>query len=67
MDTKLEKIASAPRPHDRKSLRAFLGYVNYYRDYIREFAILAAPLYELLRKDVAWCWLDAHDVALFKR
>ena len=63
MDAKLDKIAAAPRPHDRRALRAFLGYINYYRDYIREFALLASPLYELLRKDISWCWADAHDVA----
>ena len=38
-----------PLPKDVTSLRAFLGYVNHFHQYIREFSELAAPLQEKLK------------------
>ena len=54
-----EKVASVqefPRPTSRKQLQSFLGLANFYRRFVRAFADLASPLYDLLRKGVSWVW-----------
>ena len=61
---KLTTIASQAQPTSLTELRAFLGLTNYYRDYVRNYSQLAAPLYELLRKAVPWKWQPHHAAAL---
>jgi hypothetical protein len=34
-----------------KDIRAFIGLVGYYRIWIKGFAIIAYPLYNLIKKD----------------
>jgi len=43
-------------PQDLTGLRAFLGLVEYYRQYIPDFAGIAQPLNRLPAKGVTWQW-----------
>ena len=47
---KIIKVRDAPRPQTKKQVKSFLGLTGYYRDYIPNFAVIASPLHELLRK-----------------
>ncbi len=47
-------ILQAQPPNTRKSLKSFLGMVNFFRNFIRHFAHKAGKLYALLRNDSAW-------------
>ena len=38
------KIRDAPRPVTKKQIRSFMGLAGYYREFIANFAALAAPL-----------------------
>jgi len=46
----VEKIKDAPRPSTKKQMQSFMGITGYYRDFIPNFAAIAAPLSDLTRK-----------------
>jgi len=39
-----------------RDVRKFLGLVNYYRQFVKDFAKLAQPLNNLIRKEKTWKW-----------
>lgn len=44
------KVQTFPVPLNVKKLRVFLGFANYYCKFIREYANIAGPLHQLIRK-----------------
>ncbi|KAH9523000.1 hypothetical protein DERF_006553 [Dermatophagoides farinae] len=61
-----QSILSMHPPNDLKSLRRFIGKLNFYQRFIPNRTELLAPLYELLKKDVKFIWTEETDQA-FKR
>ncbi|GFO34298.1 Zinc finger protein [Plakobranchus ocellatus] len=45
-----EKVRNAPRPKTKREIRAFLGLVGYYKEFVPNFAAVSAPLSDLVRK-----------------
>ncbi|KAL0187225.1 hypothetical protein M9458_018895, partial [Cirrhinus mrigala] len=52
-----------PMPDDKAALQHFLGMANYLGKFIPNFSELAAPLRQLLHRDVAWCWSQQQQEA----
>ncbi len=48
---KLKAIQTAKAPADVKTIRSFVGLCNFFRTHIKDFAVIAAPLFRLTRKD----------------
>jgi Reverse transcriptase (RNA-dependent DNA polymerase)/RNase H-like domain found in reverse transcriptase len=48
---KLKAIQTAKAPADIKMIRSFVGLCNFFRTHIKDFAVIAAPLFKLTRKD----------------
>lgn len=53
---KVEKVLNWPVPLNVKELQSFLGFVNYHRDHIRNYASLSAPLYALVGAKQEFLW-----------
>ncbi|MCP4480797.1 MAG: hypothetical protein GY818_22205, partial [Planctomycetaceae bacterium] len=49
----IDKIQNWAIPTNRTELKSFLGFANYYRDFIRGYSHIAAPMIALDRKDKA--------------
>jgi hypothetical protein len=47
---KLKAIKNAKPPTDVKTIRSFVGLCNFFRNHIKNFAIIAAPLFKLTHK-----------------
>jgi hypothetical protein len=45
-------------PQSVKDVQTFLGFANYYRRFIYEFAKVTKPLTSLLKKNKAFCWTN---------
>lgn len=63
-ENKLEDVKAMPYPSNKKELQSFLGMVNYYRVFVKNFAKSAEDLYELLRKENKFIWTDRHSAAV---
>ncbi len=48
---KLKAIQTAKAPADVKTIRSFIGLCNFFRTHIKDFAVIASPLFRLTQKD----------------
>ena len=55
---KIEAISRWPVPTSQKDLRKWLGLANYLHKYSANYADLARPLTNLLKKDMCWSWIS---------
>ena len=53
---KIEAVISWPVPTNKRDVESFLGFVNYHRHHIKDYAKLAAPLYHITGKKVEFEW-----------
>lgn len=60
---KIAAMTALQPPDCVKRLQAHLGLLNYYRCYIPNFAIIAQPLYALLKQGTKWLWGEAQEGA----
>uniref|UniRef100_H3H512 RNA-directed DNA polymerase n=1 Tax=Phytophthora ramorum TaxID=164328 RepID=H3H512_PHYRM len=61
--SKVKAIVDWPVPKNQKDLRKWLGLANYLHKYSDNYADMARPLSNLLKKDVEWAWDTEHQVA----
>ena len=53
---KIEGVLNWPAPRNIKEVQKFLGFANYYRRFIKDFARIVALLHVLVRKEQKWKW-----------
>lgn len=58
---KIEVLNNYPVPKNQKDIKAFLGFVGYYRRFIKDFAKIARPLTMLLKKDTEFNWTSSQQ------
>ena len=49
---KIQGVSIWPSPTCVKEVQSFLGFVNFYRRFILDFAGIARPLHDLTKKDI---------------
>ncbi|CAB4030731.1 Retrovirus-related Pol poly from transposon [Paramuricea clavata] len=61
----MKKIRDAKRPRTKKKVKAFLGLIGYYREFIPNYAVKAVPLSDLTKKAQPnqVIWSDAQEKA----
>ena len=53
---KIKAITNFPTPHDKTAAQSLIGLCGYYRKFIRNFAILADPIFMLMRANKEFAW-----------
>ncbi len=53
---KIAGVDTWPVPKNTTEVRKVLGFFNFYRPFIQDFAFIARPLHKLTRKDQEWQW-----------
>jgi hypothetical protein len=54
--SKIDVVVHFPVPKTVTDVRSFLGFTGYYRNYVKGYARMAVPLFELTKKEVAFVW-----------
>jgi len=54
-DEKISAIRDWPPCRNVTEVRPFMGLTGYYRRFVKDFSVTAAPLYNLIKKGVDFC------------
>ena len=57
-DNKVKVIQDWPEPHEVKDVQSFLGFANFYRQFIHNYSGLTVPLTWLTQKGIPWVYSD---------
>jgi len=60
---KVAGVVTWPAPRNLKEVQSFLGFVNFYRRFIKDFAKVSRPLNDLTRKDTPFRWTNSENTA----
>lgn len=63
---KTSAVINFPRPKSVKNIRQFLGLGQWMRKYVKNFSLLAKPLYERTKKGVSFVWGPEEEGAFLK-
>jgi transposase InsO family protein len=61
-----QAIAEWPQLEDKTDVNQFLGLVNYFKNWITDYADICVPLNALRKKDAPWQWTEVHQQAFQK-
>lgn len=58
---RVSKVLNWPSPTNKKEVLSVLGFLNYFRIFVKNFSLTAAILYDLTRNDTVFSWTDIHE------
>lgn len=60
-------LSSFPKPVTKDQMRSFLGLASYIgQKFVREYASIAAPLYDMIHSDDSFSWNSERETSFFK-
>lgn len=60
---KTKSVDQFPIPKSVKDIQSFLGLCNYYRRFVKDFALIAKPLTDLTKKSKPFHWTETEQIA----
>ena len=60
---KIQGVIEWPVPKSMKDVQKFLGLANYYKWFVKDFAMIAKPLHKMMRKEIKWNWGERQQKA----
>jgi len=60
---KVAGVREWPTPENKTDVQAFLGFVNFYQRFIRDFFAKARPLFDLTCSEQVWMWSGREQTA----
>jgi len=57
-EDKVKGVIDWPTPKCVKDMQKFLSLANYYQQFIQDFAAIARPLHNMVKKDQKWEWIE---------
>ena len=62
-EEKVKGVLNWPTSKGIKNIQKFLGLANYYWQFIKDFVFIAKPLYNLVKKNQKWDWMEKQEIA----
>ena len=59
----VQAVQNFPTPSSLSDVRVFVGMASYYRRYVRNFAVIGAPLHDLTKGGQKFCWTPSTEKA----
>ena len=60
---KVAGVQEWPTPENKTDVQTFLGFVNFYQRFIRDFSAKARPFFDLTCSEQVWTWSRKEQVA----
>ncbi|KAM0712543.1 hypothetical protein Q7P37_011640 [Cladosporium fusiforme] len=60
---KIEAVTSWPKPTTVKEVQSFLGFANFYRQFIQDYSRITTPLTQMTKKDQGYEWTAEAEAA----
>ena len=60
-EEKIKEVLDWLTPKEVKDVQKFLGLANYYQWFIKDFAIIARLLHDLVKKSQKWNWIERQE------